>query len=88
MATEAAIPQIGLIGNRVSGTLQEQVIRASAELNGIPVLALIPFDQEVADSGITGALPDEKQSAALREIARFAGDLAAKNQVYADLTKG
>jgi CO dehydrogenase maturation factor len=88
MATEAAIPQVGIIGNRVSGSLQEQVIRESAELNGIPVLALVPFDQEVADSGITGALLNEKQSAALREIARFADVIGAKKQVYADLMKG
>jgi len=88
MAADAAIPQIGIIGNRVSGTLQEQVIRASAESNGIPVLALIPFDQEVADSGITGALLDEKQSAALQEITRLAGVLAADKPLSADLIKG
>ena len=88
MATDAAIPQVGIIGNRVSGTLQEQVIRASAELNGIPVFALIPFDQEVADSGITGALLNEKQSVALQEITRLAGVLATDKQVSAALTEG
>jgi CO dehydrogenase maturation factor len=88
MATDAAIPLVGIIGNRVSGILQEQVIRASAELNGIPIFALIPFDQEVADSGITGAQPDEKHSAALQEITRFASVLAAKKELSADLTKG
>jgi CO dehydrogenase maturation factor len=87
MARDATIPQVGIIGNRVSGTLQEQVIRASAELNGIPVFALIPFDQEVTDSGITGALLDEKQSAALQEITRLAGVLAADKQVSAELSK-
>jgi hypothetical protein len=33
---------------------------------------MIPFDQDVSDSGITGAPVDEGHSAAIREVARLA----------------
>ena len=45
--------------------------RAFAEKNGIFVMGMIPFDQNVSDSGITGVPVDEGHSLAIREIARL-----------------
>ena len=71
MATDSAIRQVGLVGNRIAGDLQEQAVRAFAEKNGIFVMGMIPFDQNVSDSGITGVPVDEGHSLAIREIARL-----------------
>ena len=75
MAKDAAIRQVGLVGNRIAGDSQEQAVRTFAEKNGISVLAMIPFDQDVSDSGITGAPVDEGHSAAIREVARLVTSL-------------
>jgi CO dehydrogenase maturation factor len=72
MAKDSAIRHVGLVGNRIAGPSQEQAVRACAEKNGIPILAMIPFDKDVSDSGITGAPVDERHSAAIREVARLA----------------
>jgi CO dehydrogenase maturation factor len=72
MATDSAIRQVGLVGNRIAGDSQEQAVRAFAEKNGISVIGMIPFDQDVSDSGITGTPVDEGHSLAIREIARLA----------------
>jgi CO dehydrogenase maturation factor len=81
MAKDSAIRQVGLIGNRIAGPVQEQAVRAFAEKNGIPVLAMIPFDQEVTDNGITGAPVNEAGSPALHEVARLAAVLESGFQV-------
>ena len=73
MAQDSAIRQVGLVGNRITGPSQEEAVRKFAEKNGIPVLAMIPFDPEVSENGITGTPIDEKRSAAIREVARLAG---------------
>ena len=79
MAKDSDIRQIGLVGNRITGPAQEQAVRAFAGKNGIEVLAMIPFDQGVFDNGITGAPVDEEQSAAIREIARIAGNISTES---------
>lgn len=75
MAKDSAIRQVGLVGNRIASPSQEQAVRTFAERSGIVILAMIPFDQEVSDSGMTGAPLDESHSAAIREIARLGGSL-------------
>jgi CO dehydrogenase nickel-insertion accessory protein CooC1 len=72
MARDSAIGHVGLVANRIAGSLQEQVVRSFAEANGMPIFAIIPFDQEISDSGITGEPVNEERSAAIREIARLA----------------
>jgi CO dehydrogenase nickel-insertion accessory protein CooC1 len=77
MAEDSAIRQVGLVGNRIAGLSQEEVVRAFAEQNRIPVCAMIPFDREVSDSGITGIPVDEEKSAAIREVYRLADALGS-----------
>jgi CO dehydrogenase maturation factor len=72
LAKESAIPRVGLIGNRVASEAQMDAITSYAATHGIPVLAMIPFDQAVADAGITGEGIDSVKSPALRQIASFA----------------
>jgi CO dehydrogenase maturation factor len=72
MATDSAIRQVGLVGNRIAGDSPEQAVRAFSEKNGISVMGMIPFDQSVSDSGITGGPVDEEHSLAICEIDRLA----------------
>jgi CO dehydrogenase maturation factor len=72
LAKESDIPRTGLVGNRVADSQQENAIRDFAGKHDIPVIAFIPFDQEVADAGISGEPVDPSSSVALRAI----GDLA------------
>ena len=72
MAADSAIPRVCLVGNRVTGQEQEQIIRAFGGTHGIPVLALVPFDQHVLDNGISGAPLIEENSPALQKIAHIA----------------
>jgi CO dehydrogenase maturation factor len=74
MAKTSAIRHVALVGNRIAGASQEQIVRSYAEQNGIPVMAMIPFDPLVAESGITGG-PVDGQSSAAREIAWLADEL-------------
>jgi CO dehydrogenase maturation factor len=71
MAKDSAIRQVGLVGNRITGPAQEQAVLTFAEKNGISVLAMIPYDQDVSDSGVTGSPFDEGHSAAIHEVARL-----------------
>jgi CO dehydrogenase maturation factor len=75
MAKESAIRQVGLVGNRIAGPLQEQAVRSFADANGIAVLAMIPYDPGVSENGITGAPVDEEHSAAIQAVALLAGSL-------------
>jgi CO dehydrogenase maturation factor len=81
MAVDSAIPRVGLVGNRVTGTAQEEAILDFGRKNGISVLAMLPFDQDVADNGITSAPLVEGHSAALQIIAHLADTLAADTRI-------
>ena len=72
LARESDIPRIGLVGNRVSDSRHATVIRDFAGKHDLPVIALIPFDQTVADAGISGEPVEPSTSVALQAI----GDLA------------
>jgi CO dehydrogenase maturation factor len=72
LAGHSAIKKVCLVGNRIADARQETIIRTFANKNGIEVLAMVPFDQNVAETGMTGAHLDEENSSALRAI----GDLA------------
>ncbi|MGD0080309.1 MAG: AAA family ATPase [Methanoregula sp.] len=72
LAKESDIPRIGLVGNRVSDPRHETAIRDFAGKYDLPVIALIPFDQVIADAGISGEPIEPSSSVALQAI----GDLA------------
>jgi CO dehydrogenase maturation factor len=75
MAQDSSIRRVGLVGNRITGPAQEQVLRIFAEKNGIPILAIIPFDQGIFDNGITGTPVDENRSPAIRAVGHLATSL-------------
>ena len=81
MTKDSAIRRVGLVGNRIAGPAQEQVVRVCAENNGIPLLGMIPFDQDVSDNGISGMPIDEARSGAIREITRLAGSLESGSRL-------
>ncbi len=78
LAAESKIHHIGLVGNRITNALQEKAIRLFAEKNQLNVFTMIPYDQQVADAGISGAEVDEKTSLALPAIGHLA-DILVKN---------
>jgi len=75
MAKDSAIKSVGLVGNRIAGPAQELAVRTFAEKNRISVFAMIPFDQDIADNGISGSPINEEHSVAIREITRLASSL-------------
>jgi CO dehydrogenase maturation factor len=75
MAKDSSIKNVGLVGNRIFNAVQEQAVRTFAEKNGIPVFAMIPYDQDVSDNGISGSPIHEEHSAAIKEIARLTSSL-------------
>jgi CO dehydrogenase maturation factor len=54
LARESAIKDICLIANRVADTREEEILRSCAEDNHVQLAAIIPFDRQVLDAGITG----------------------------------
>ena len=72
LARESGIRTLGLVANRVADERQESAIRRYAEQHDLDVIALLPFDSLVAESGMTGEPLDLPASAAIRVI----GDLA------------
>jgi len=75
LARGAGIPRIGLVGNRVTGKRQEEAIRTFAEKHGIELLAVIPYDEAVADAGMAGTVASMEGSAAVRAIAALSDRL-------------
>ncbi|WP_292546453.1 ArsA-related P-loop ATPase [Methanoregula sp.] len=75
LAKGSDIRTIGLVANRVTGAQQEQAIRAFAEAHDLPVLGLVPFDQQVADAGVTGEAVDPSASGAVQAIEGLAKSL-------------
>jgi CO dehydrogenase maturation factor len=89
LAAESNIHRIGLVGNRITESLQENAIRFFAEKNQLNIFTMIPFDQQVADAGITGVEVDEKTSLALPAIGQLADILTNNDDVvtYARTSK-
>jgi CO dehydrogenase maturation factor len=75
LTTGSEIRKIGLVGNRITGTQQEMILRTFAEKNGLDILAIIPYDLKVAESGITGVAIDEKTSVAVTAIQHLADEM-------------
>ena len=72
LARDSLIPRIGLVGNRITDDRQREAIEAFASKNSIDILAMVPFDQQVADAGMTGEAVDETTSAAIKRIGQLA----------------
>ena len=77
LAQASAIRTIGLVANRIANDQQEQVFRAFAADNNLPVLGKIPFDRQVADAGMTGEILDPSASDALKAVSDLAKSLEA-----------
>jgi CO dehydrogenase maturation factor len=57
LAAKAGMKHLYLVGNRVMNQAQEDAIRDFAERNGLPVLALVPFDSKVTEADMLGKTP-------------------------------
>ena len=57
MALKAGMKRLYLVGNRVMNEAQKKAIENFAEKNGLKILALIPFDQEVVEADMLGDSP-------------------------------
>nr|WP_320160688.1 AAA family ATPase [uncultured Methanoregula sp.] len=80
LARESDIAHVGLVGNRAGSPRHEAAIRDFAKEHGLDVIAIIPYDNEVVETGISGAPLDEKKSAAYRAICGLAGQLAGERE--------
>jgi CO dehydrogenase maturation factor len=52
MAREAGIAHIALVGNRIENNEQKEIISSFASQHNLPLLGVVPYDAEVAHSGI------------------------------------
>ncbi len=75
LAQKSEIRTVGLVANRITGRQQEQAFRAFAAAHHLTVLGVIPFDQQVADAGMTGKTVEASSSEALQAIGHIAGYL-------------
>jgi len=63
LAAAADMKRLHLIGNRVMDDTQKQAIQSFADLNGMPVLAYVPWDQKVIESDMLGVTPLKNKAA-------------------------
>ncbi|UCC33119.1 MAG: AAA family ATPase [Candidatus Bathyarchaeota archaeon] len=72
LAEEAGIRKTFLVGNKVANTRGEQAIREFAARNGIPLFALIPYDNVLLKADMSGETPlkysDSKSLATIHEL--------------------
>jgi len=78
LARESAIRDIRLVGNRIGNPREEAILRSCAEENQVPLAALIPYDRDVADAGISGEPVRDGTSGAPAVIAMLARSLALR----------
>ncbi len=72
LAREAGIPRVLLVGNRVAGERQREIIRSFAKSKGIPLLGIVPYDETVVEADMVEQSPlENRDSAAIREIGRL-----------------
>ncbi len=80
MAKAADIQQIYLVGNRVMNGAQKEAITKYSENNGLPLLALVPFDQKIIQSDMMGETPLlHKEIEAVKTIDNICDALLNKN---------
>jgi CO dehydrogenase maturation factor len=72
VAREYGIPRIGLVGNRVHGQREKEIIAASGKAARLPVMGCIPFDPGVEESGVRGDIPlHHPESPGIRAIEKL-----------------
>jgi len=79
LARKSDIRTIGLVANRIANAQQDAAFRSYAACHKLLVLGLIPFDQKVADAGMTGETIDPAGSEALKSIRELAERLMEKH---------
>jgi CO dehydrogenase maturation factor len=79
LARDSSIQDIRLVGNRVANSRDESILQTFARENAVPIAALIPFDQQVAEAGITGDPGIKTGSGAITAISRMAQDLGTQH---------
>ncbi|MFA6332226.1 MAG: AAA family ATPase [Methanoregula sp.] len=72
LAQESDIRTIGLVSSRIANDRQDSLLRSYADDHALTMLGRIPFDERVADAGMSGEMPDPAGSPAMMAI----GDLA------------
>lgn len=69
LAIRAGMNQVFLVGNKIGNKIQREAVRGFAEENGLTVLDLVPFDQNVVEAEMRGETPLKyMKSAAVRVI--------------------
>jgi CO dehydrogenase maturation factor len=69
LAATGGMKNLYLVGNRIMNVVQEEAVRTFAKKNGLPVLALIPFDAKVTEADMRGETPlRSKEIDAVRAI--------------------
>jgi CO dehydrogenase maturation factor len=61
LAVPSGIPRIGCVANRISGADLPVQISAMAKSHTIPVMASIPYDQDLLEAGMNGQSPVLKE---------------------------
>jgi len=80
LATSAGIKQVFLVGNKIGSQIQKETVIKFAESNGLTILDLVPFDQNVAEAEMRGETPLRyMDSAALRAIQDLSEKLKIKD---------
>jgi CO dehydrogenase maturation factor len=74
LARDLGIARIHMVANKVRGAADEEPIREFAARHGLPVAAIIPFDEAVVDADRRGVAliehrPDAPSVAAVRRLA-------------------
>jgi len=82
LATSAGIKQVFLVGNRIGNQIQKETVKDFAEKNGLAILDLVPFDENVVEAEMRGETPLKyRESAALRVIESLSEKLGIKDNL-------
>jgi CO dehydrogenase maturation factor len=80
LATSAGIKQVLLVGNKIGSQIQKETVGEFAEKNGLTILDIVPFDQNVVEAEMRGETPLKyRDSAALRVIQDLSEKLGKKD---------
>ncbi len=80
LATGAGTKQVFLVGNKIGSKIQKETVKDFAEKNGLAILDLVPFDQNVVEAEMRGETPLRyRESAALRVIQNLSEKLSIKD---------
>ncbi len=85
------VPLRYAVANKVRSQRDEEAIRSFCESKGIPVAAVVPFDEGVAEAeregrAVLDVAPDSAAVAVLRDFAKrlLSGDMQSREELAAD----